>query len=330
MEKAQYAILRFAKYEGPEISNIEAHNERTKEKYASNPDVDSSRSRLNFHLVEPPGKYRAEAERQIAEAGCRTRKDSVRLVEAMITASPAFFKGKKRAEIKAFFEQALKFVEERQDKKTLISAVVHMDEKTPHMHLSFVPLTADGRLCAKEIVGNKKKLTLWQDDFWSAMVEKYPDLERGESASQTGREHIPPRVFKEMCRLNKQRERLEQLLTGINPLNAKLRATEISRLLDGYIPGVEKMQSQLKKYKGVFAKTAAENRELQKENKQLACSLEAVQRESILKKMQDLKLRHDYEAALAVMQRIPPEVLEIYAGTKSEQRLVGIDNTLDL
>ena len=40
MEKAQYAIMRFAKYKGPEISNIEAHNERTKEKYASNPDID--------------------------------------------------------------------------------------------------------------------------------------------------------------------------------------------------------------------------------------------------------------------------------------------------
>ena len=44
MLKPQYAILRFAKYKGPEIGHIEAHNERTKEKYASNPDVDTSRS----------------------------------------------------------------------------------------------------------------------------------------------------------------------------------------------------------------------------------------------------------------------------------------------
>ena len=44
--KAQYAILRFAKYKGPEIGHIESHNERTKEKYASNPDVDTSRSPL--------------------------------------------------------------------------------------------------------------------------------------------------------------------------------------------------------------------------------------------------------------------------------------------
>ena len=70
MSKPQFAILRFAKYKGPEISNIEAHNERTKEKYASNPDVDTSRSHFNFHLVTPQRKYREEAEKQIAEAGC--------------------------------------------------------------------------------------------------------------------------------------------------------------------------------------------------------------------------------------------------------------------
>lgn len=107
--KAQYAILRFAKYKGPEIGHIEAHNERTKEKYASNPDVDTSRSHLNFHLVSPERKYRAEAEKQIAEAGCRTRSDSVRVVEALVTASPEFFKGKKKAEVKAYFQEALDF-----------------------------------------------------------------------------------------------------------------------------------------------------------------------------------------------------------------------------
>lgn len=41
MQKPQYAIMRFSKYKGPEISRIEAHNERKKEKYASNPDINS-------------------------------------------------------------------------------------------------------------------------------------------------------------------------------------------------------------------------------------------------------------------------------------------------
>ena len=59
---------------------------------------------------QPERKYRAEAEKQIAKAGCRTRKDSVRVVEALVTASPEFFKGKKRAEIRTFFEEAVRFI----------------------------------------------------------------------------------------------------------------------------------------------------------------------------------------------------------------------------
>ena len=184
--KAQYAILRFAKYKGPEIGHIEAHNERTKEKYASNPDVDTSRSHLNFHLVTPQRKYRAEAEKQIAEAGCRTRSDSVRVVEALVTASPEFFKGKKKSEVRAYFQEALGFIREHQDPKTIISAVVHMDEKTPHMHLCFVPLTEDKRLSAKEIVGNKKKLTQWQEGFGSIWSRNIPIWNAAKAPAKPG------------------------------------------------------------------------------------------------------------------------------------------------
>ena len=63
MSTPQYAIMRFAKYKGPEISKIEAHNERTKETYKSNPDIDHNRTHLNFHLIAPERRYRAEAEK---------------------------------------------------------------------------------------------------------------------------------------------------------------------------------------------------------------------------------------------------------------------------
>ena len=159
MATPAYAILRFSKYKGPEISRIEAHNERTKEKYASNPDVDTSRSHLNIHLIEPTRSYRAEAEHQIMQAGCRTRSDSVRLVEALIAGSPAFFEGKSSAEITAYFKHALMFLQQRQAPETFVSAVIHMDEKTPHIHVTFVPLTSNGRLSAKQIIGNRQKLT---------------------------------------------------------------------------------------------------------------------------------------------------------------------------
>ena len=320
MSKPQFAILRFAKYKGPEISNIEAHNERTKDEYASNPDIDKSRSCLNFHLLEPERKYRAEAERQIKDAGCRTRSDSVRLVEALVTATPEFFKGKKKAEIKAYFQEALDFIREHQDQKTIISAVVHMDEKTPHMHLSFVPLTADGRLCAKEIVGNKKKLTQWQDRFWEHMVKKYPDLERGESASETGRDHIPPRVFKQMARLTKQAERLDMLLSDVKLSNYKERTAQVMAFLDKYIPDVAAMETQMKKYQKCFATAEAEKAVLKAENESLTDELEKSQQQSTLKKLQDAKLQSDYAAAQAVLERIPSDIIKAYAQRGNRER----------
>lgn len=313
MQKPQYAILRFAKYKGPEIGQIEAHNERKKEKYASNPDIDTNRSHLNFYLVHPERKYRAEVERQIAQAGCRTRKDSVRVVEALVTASPEFFRGKKRAEVRAFFEEAVRFIERRQPKDTIISAVVHMDEKTPHMHLSFVPLTKDGRLSAKDIVGNKKKLTWWQDQFWKHMVRRWPDLERGESASETGRTHIPPRLFKEAAHLNRQRDMLMKLLAEVNPLNAKKKSAEIEALLEQYIPGVERMQTQMRKYDTAYKALRAENAELKK---QVDSSKESVRhRLEVSQQLQEL------EDLRRTVDNIPPEILQVYRSVPKFQKI---------
>ena len=322
MLKPQYAILRFAKYKGPEIGHIEAHNERTKEKYASNPDVDTSRSHLNFHIVQPERKYRAEAERQIAQAKCRTRKDSVRMVEALVTASPEFFKGKKAAEIRAFFEEAVHFIEKHQSKDTIISAVVHMDEKTPHMHLSFVPLTADGRLSAKDIVGNKKKLIWWQDEFWKHMVKKWPDLERGESASETGRTHIPPRLFKEAAHLNRQRDMLLQLLGEVNPLNAKNKSAEIEALLEQYIPGVERMQTKLRKYDAAYKDLQAENAALKKKD--------GASRESVKRRLEVAQQLQELEDLKRAVENVPPEILEAYQqNTTFLQEEASKKNALD-
>ena len=307
--KAQYAILRFAKYKGPEIGRIESHNERTKEKYASNPDIDTSRSHLNFQLVFPERKYRAEAEKQIAEAGCRTRSDSVRVVEVLVTASPEFFKGKKKAEVRAYFNEALDFMQKYQSKDTIISAVVHMDEKTPHMHLCFVPLTEDKRLSAKEIVGNKKKLTWWQDEFWKHMVGKYPDLERGESASETGRTHIPPRLFKEAVHLNRMKDQIMAILNDSNPFNKKSKAEELETLLDKYVPGVEAMRTKLKKYDKTYKELTAENTELEKE-------LNSASRESIQKKLEIQRKLSELDELRRTVDAIPAEVIRAYTAQK--------------
>ena len=319
MSKAQYGILRFHKYKGPEIGQIEAHNERTKEKYASNPDIDPARKHLNFNLLPSPPKYRAEAERQIREAGCRTRKDSVRLVETLITASPEFFQNKSQQEIWAYFERALEFMKTKQNPDTFVSAVVHMDEKTPHMHLCFVPLTEDGRLSAKDILGNKKKLTQWQDEYWSYMVKKYPDLERGESASKTGRTHIPPRLFKKATKLRRLEQTLRELLGNINPMNAKRVREEVLKILDEYIPGVAELMTKAKALKQAEKELKAEIAQLKKEADSSKPSIQRLL--ELEKKVQEQEeLQRTISSLQQTLTAIPPEIIAEYNDPKTERK----------
>ena len=321
MVQQQFAILRFVQYKGPAIDPIEAHNERTKEQYASNPDIDTTRSGQNVHLIAPSGPYRETARRMASEAKCRLRKDSVLMVEALVTGSPEIFKAMRPEEREAYFRRALAFLKARQRAGTFLSAVVHMDEKTPHMHVVFVPLTQDGRLSAKEIIGNRAKLVAWQDGFYSHMCKAYPQLERGESASKTGRDHIPPAVFKQMARLTRQKAKLEALLCGVNLLNDKGRLEQIGRVLERYIPSVEKMQTQLKRYEKAFTQTVEENKALRAENAKLEKALGDTPRRLNLYRFEGEKLRRDYKEALRVLERVPREVLSAY--TQGETKRAG-------
>ena len=302
MEKGMYAILRFAKHQGYPAKMIEDHHERNKETYASNPDIDLSRTSENFHIITPMQKYYAEIQQRITAAQCRTRKDSVRFVDTLITASPEFFEGKTKKEILAYYTHACRFMEERVGKQNIISAVVHMDEKTPHMHLVFVPLTSDNRLSARDIIGNRKQLIAWQDDFWKHMSQRYPQLERGESASETGRTHIPTRLFKEMVRLNGMRDKLMELLSEVTPFNKGKKVAEIENLLKRYIPGVEQMRTKLKKYDGAFKEMKQEKEALLKQMND--------SKESTLTQLATLQKLRDYEDLRKTVDFVPAEILE--------------------
>ena len=106
----KFAILRFEKHKGHPAVPLEAHHERQKEKYASNPDIDTERTKYNFYIVKPHGRYYHFIKNRIEEAGCRTRKDSTRFVDTLITASPEFFKGKSIKETQEFFQRAGEFL----------------------------------------------------------------------------------------------------------------------------------------------------------------------------------------------------------------------------
>ena len=298
----QYAILRFAKHKGNPARPLEAHHERQKEKYSSNPDIDTTKSKYNFHIVKPEGRYYHFIQNRIEQAGCRTRKDSTRFVDTLITASPEFFKGKSPKEIQAFFQRAADFLIQRVGRENIVSAVVHMDEHTPHMHLTFVPLTKDNRLCAKEILGIRASLSRWQDDFHAYMVEKYSDLERGESASKTGRKHIPTRLFKQAVSLSKQAKSIEAALDGINPLNAGKKKEEAIALLKKWFPQMESFSGQLKKYKVTIT-------DLLEENKKLEARARAGESGKLKDRMERAKLESELHNIQRLVERIPPDVL---------------------
>lgn len=127
-----YAILRFAKRKGGAAKAIAAHNERTKEAYASNPDIDKSRTVQNYHLIAPRWSYGQEIRHRIGMAGCRVRRDSVKFVETLITTSPEFAKAHE-SEMPEYFERALGFLKERVGEENIISPSAHFRQtvRTP-------------------------------------------------------------------------------------------------------------------------------------------------------------------------------------------------------
>jgi hypothetical protein len=228
------------------VSARYAHNERKKETYKSNPDINHTAKADNYHLISPQQTYLREVKRLIKTAGCKVRSNSVVMVEALVTATPEFIKPLKPEVQYEFFERALKFIESRIGRKNIISAVVHMDEKTPHMHLTFCPITKDNCLSAKEILGNRAKLSKWQDDYHKVMSERWSELERGISAQITHRKHLPVGLFKAADRLDEQYLNVVKALADINPLNAKSKRDKGLQILEKWMPEAIKFTARIK------------------------------------------------------------------------------------
>ena len=135
------------------------------------------------------------------------------------------------------------------------------------------------------------------------MVKKYPDLERGESASETGRDHIPPRLFKEAVHLNRMKEQILKLMTDANLLNKKSKIEELEALLDKYVPATEALRTKLKKYDDAYKALTAENAALEKQ-------LGAASKESVLKKLEINEKLRELDELHRMVDVLPPEILQ--------------------
>ena len=218
-----FGICRVQKIKGASgVVGLQLHNRREREHSNSNPDIDRNRSSLNYSLTDNRtmnyNKLIDERLKQAYKGKKAIRKDAVRMCEMLFTSDGEFFSRISGQEQRQFFIDCFEFAAQRYGRENIIAATVHLDEATPHLHLDFVPLTPDGRLSAKEVLGNRPQLQQLQDDFFSAVSSKY-GLERGQRADienkERPRKHLETAEYKE--KIAKERtQRAEQAIQSAN------------------------------------------------------------------------------------------------------------------
>lgn len=184
---------------GQAIKGIQIHNQREK-KSETNPDIREEDKNLNYDFIHDDKQidYKQQIQHVIAKnvkPGKKIRKDAVLVTEFLVTSDKPFFDKLSPDEQKRYFETTKDFLAKRYGEQNLVYATVHNDEKTPHMHVGIVPVTEDGRLSAKEVVGNRMQLVKLQDDFNAHVKAVGYDLERGVSSS---RKYVETAKFKAM------------------------------------------------------------------------------------------------------------------------------------
>lgn len=203
-----YSIIRVEKIKSKtNTTGIQKHVQRENKNY-NNPDIDFEKTHLNFDLLNEKNINFSEViEKKIEQNYNQKRKirlDAVKHIDGIITSDDKFFEQKSDSEIKDFFKNSLEFLEKEYGRENLLYATVHLDEKVPHMHFGFVPLTKDGRLSAKEMLGNKKAMTEFQDRFNDFVNERGFRMNRGTSKLISGKEREEINTFKQITSYHKQ------------------------------------------------------------------------------------------------------------------------------
>jgi len=222
---------------------IQKHVQRENNNY-NNKDIDHERTHLNVDLIHGQEKqnYNELIEKRIEEGYTGKRKirsDAIRHIDGIITSDNMFFENMDQDQVKKYFQDSLEFLEDEYGKENVVYATIHMDESTPHMHFGVVPLTEDGRLSAKDVIGNKSALTKLQDRFNEFINDKGYQLERGEPKEVTKKKHQDMDRFKQETKyhekvflevqqkVEKQEERLDELTATLEPKAVKFKRQEV-------------------------------------------------------------------------------------------------------
>ena len=178
-------VCHFGKYKSGNVFGLQKHNQRENENY-SNIDIDKARTPLNYDLVNQEDINYLKRVKTIIEANRRSeraiRKDATVYCECIISSDGAFFENLTDDKQKEFFKSSLDYLKNRIGEEFIVSANVHLDETTPHMHVGFVPII-ENSLSAKKLI-DRKFLREVQDQLPSYLKSHGFEIERGIEGSK--------------------------------------------------------------------------------------------------------------------------------------------------
>ncbi len=184
---SQYAVLHIQK-NGSQTMALGHHIDRTH----TPENADPEKAELNQVLIDHGQNLDRAIENRIKQGYKKKtaiRKDAVKSVSLILTGSHDRMKEiEKENNLPAWIAVNRKWLENKYGKENIVSLALHRDESTPHLHAVIVPLSADGRLTAKDMVGNKKGLINIQDEYAQAMSNF--NLERGIKGSRATHQDV--------------------------------------------------------------------------------------------------------------------------------------------
>ena len=178
-------VCHFGKYKSGNVFGLQKHNQRENENY-SNIDIDKARTPLNYDLVNQGNINYLKRVKSIIEANRASeraiRKDATVYCECIISSDSDFFENLTEDKQKEFFKSSLDYLKSKIGEEFIVSANVHLDETTPHMHVGFVPII-ENSLSAKKLI-DRKFLMEVQDQLPAYLKNLGFDIQRGIKGSK--------------------------------------------------------------------------------------------------------------------------------------------------
>ena len=272
-----YAIVRNEKLTRAEVNGKGTHNDR-KVKNHTNKDIDPIKTHLNYYIKKNELTYTKEFDKYLKENNVQghLRSNSIIMCQMIFTSDQAFFDKIGKKETKRYFDECYKFIcnYKNLEEKNIISAVVHLDEVVPHMHLMFVPVVhtknKNGKeiekICARDFWKGRDSYRKLQDAYFNHVKSKGFDLERGMFVENTNRKHYSVEEYKNITNYENTKKILKEMkleLTEVPNINdiSKFSIKIDEKILEKII----KPQNDL--IKKLYKDNLALNKELSKQSK---------------------------------------------------------------